>query len=127
MRFILDENVPNSVNEMLGVRGHDVASILEYIAQGAPDQVVAAITEHESAVLISHDKDFRKIAPRVPDGQRQRFRRLSVIRMRCGKPRSAERLHTAISIIELEFEERERMPDKRMIVEIGKGTITVFR
>ena len=47
--------------------------------------------------------------------------------MRCKKPRSAERLRTAISVIEFEFEERQRMPDKRMIVEVGKGTITIFR
>lgn len=127
MRFVLDENVPNSVGVMLGDRGHTVASIREYVAQGAPDQVVAAVTEYESAVLVSHDKHFRKIAPRVPDGQRSRFRRLSIVRMQCEKPRSAERLRTAISLIEFEFEERRRMPDRRMIVDVGKQTITIHR
>ncbi len=127
MRFVLDENVPNSVGVMLEDRGHSIASIREYVAQGAPDQVVAAFTEYESAVLVSHDKDFRRIVPRIPDGQSPRFRRLSIIRMRCKKPRSAERLRTAISVIEFEFEERQRMPDKRMIVEVGKGTITIYR
>lgn len=53
MRFVLDENVPNSVGVMLGDRGHTVASIREYVAQGAPDQVVAAVTEYESAVAMT--------------------------------------------------------------------------
>jgi len=127
MRFVLDENVPASVGVMLVDRGHEAGSIRDYAAQGVPDQVVAAVAEHEHAVLISHDKDFRKIAPRVPDGQQQRFRKLSMVRMRCEKPRSAERLRTAVSLIEFEFAERQRMPDRRMIVEVGKGTITIYR
>jgi predicted nuclease of predicted toxin-antitoxin system len=127
VRFILDENVPNSVGEMLRSRGHEVSSIRDFTAQGAPDQVVATIAEHEEAVLVSHDKDFRKIAPRVPDGQRARFRRLSIVRMQCPKPRSSERLQAAMPLIEFEFEERQRMPDRRMIVVIAKATVTVHR
>jgi predicted nuclease of predicted toxin-antitoxin system len=127
MRFILDENVPRSVEEMLNERGHSVASIREYVLPGSPDQLVAAVTEQADAVLVSHDSDFRKIAPRIPDGQKSRFRRLSMVRMRCEKPRSAERLRAAISLIEFEFEERQRMPDKRMIVTVGKANVTISR
>lgn len=127
MRFVLDENVPASVGAMLANRGHSASSIRDFVAQGAPDQFVAAVVQHESAVLISHDKDFKKIAPRVPDGQRQRFRRLSIVRMRCEKPRSAERLQAAISLVEFEFSERQRMPDRRMIVEVSKSTVTIYR
>lgn len=127
MRFILDENVPNSVGDMLRSRGHEAFSIRDYVAQGAPDQIVAAIAEHEEAVLVSHDRDFRKIAPRVPEGQRARFRRLSVVRMQCEKPRSSERLQAAMPLIEVEFEERQRMPDRRMIVVVARGTVTIHR
>ena len=127
MRFIVDENVPRSVEDVLTERGHTVTSIRQYLIPGSPDQLVAAVSEQADAVLISHDKDFRKIAARFPDRQKPRFRKLSMVRMRCEKPNSANRLRAAISLIEFEFEERQRMPDKRMIVTVGKANVTISR
>jgi len=106
MRFILDENVPRSVEDVLTARGHEVASIREHVLPGSPDELVAAVSEYVGAVLVSHDGDFRKIAPRVPDGQRARFRKLSMVRMQCEKPKSVQRMQAAISLIEFEFNER---------------------
>ena len=103
MRFMLDENVPASVADMLSGEGHDAEFIREYVAPGSPDPVVATVSQDLDSILISFDGDFQKIAPRVPDGQRRRFRRLNRIWMRCTEPRAAERLQIALPFVETEF------------------------
>ena len=89
MHFLLDENVPVSVADVLARNGHTSDEIRGYVPPGALDPVVATISQELDAVLVSFDGDFQKIAPRVPDGQRARFRRLSRIWMRCNEPRAA--------------------------------------
>jgi predicted nuclease of predicted toxin-antitoxin system len=85
MEFVLDENVPVSVGEMLSRHGHDAKSIRDYIPEGSPDPLVAAIAEKVDATLVSFDGDFEKIAPRIPVGARRRFRKLSRIWMQCSE------------------------------------------
>ena len=49
----------------------------ERIAADSPDPLVAAVSEMYGAVLVSHDKDYKALAPRVAIGERQRFRKLT--------------------------------------------------
>jgi predicted nuclease of predicted toxin-antitoxin system len=86
MYFMLDENVPQDVANMLIGRGHKAEFVREYVVPGAPDQVVATASEELEAVLISFDGDFEVISPRIPKGQRRRFRKLSRIWVRCSEP-----------------------------------------
>ena len=76
MRFILDENVADAARLMLEEKGYCAASIRDFVVPGTVDAVVAHVAEQQCAILVSHDGDFRKIAPRVHDGQRKRFRQL---------------------------------------------------
>ncbi len=78
MHFLLDENVPNSVAAVLGGHGHEVSSVRDIMPVASPDPVVATVSEEMDAILVSHDKDFRSIAPRI-HVNRARFRRLSRI------------------------------------------------
>ena len=87
---------------MLIERGHKAEFIREYIVPGAPDQVVATASQELEAVLVSFDGDFEKIAPRIPAGQRTRFRKLSRIRMCCGEPQAAQRLEKALDLVKAE-------------------------
>lgn len=127
MHFMLDENVPVSVAEMLERHGHDVAWIRDYVPPGAPDPVVATISEELNAVLISFDGDFERIAPRIPRGRRARFRRLSRIWMRCGEPQAARRLEVALPFVEAEFQHAQQSSDARMLVQIGKSYLRTER
>jgi hypothetical protein len=79
------------------------------------------------AVLISFDGDFEKIAPRIPDGQRRRFRRLSRIRMMCDEPHASERLESALSLVVAEYELAQSRQDKKMIIWISSGFIRTTR
>lgn len=86
MHFMLDENVPVSVKDMLETHGHQAEFIRDYVPPGSADPVVATISEELDAIPVSFDGDFEKIAPRIPKGQKRRFRRLSRIWMRCREP-----------------------------------------
>jgi hypothetical protein len=48
MYFMLDENVPQDVADVLIGRGHKAEFVREYIVPGAPDQVVATASEELS-------------------------------------------------------------------------------
>jgi predicted nuclease of predicted toxin-antitoxin system len=123
MRFILDENVAASVARMLSEHGFEVANIKELIPEGSVDQLVAFVAEDSHAVLVTSDGDFKKIAPRIPDGQRKRFRELSRIWLRCNEYQAAERIAKAMSFIQSEFSIAQESRDCRMILCIGQSYI----
>jgi len=66
MHFMLDENVPVSVTEMLSDNGHTAECVLDHAPPGSPDPLVATVCEELQAILVSFDGDFQKISPRVP-------------------------------------------------------------
>src|SRR6266481_10105167 len=115
IRFFIDNCVPDSVADILRSAGHEVILLRDSIA---PDSFVAAVAELHGAVLVSYDKDFRSLAPRIGVGQR-RFRKLSRIGFKCSEPHSARRLESALSLIEHEWSLAQSAPDKRIMIEIG--------
>lgn len=127
MLFFLDENIPAGVYEVLHRQGHEVKWTRDFLPLGSKDEVVARSAEINGAVLVSHDKDFKEIAPRIPKGARTTFRKLSMIRMECTKPQSPVRFATALPYIEFEFEQRRAMHDKRLIVAVKTSAITIYR
>jgi predicted nuclease of predicted toxin-antitoxin system len=128
MRFVLDENVPVAVADMLVGHGHTAEFIRDHVPPGAVDPLVATVAEELNAILISFDGDFqKKIAPRIPDGQKPRFRRLSRIWMRCGEPEAAARLESAIVLVESELALAQLRADSRMMMQVGKSYIRTDR
>src|SRR6185437_2860759 len=103
MYFMLDENVPADVARMLTERGHTAEFIRDYVPPGSPDPVVATVTQELEAILLSFDGDFEVISPRIPHGQRRRFRKLSRIWMRCGEPQAAKRLRAVMDFVASEY------------------------
>ena len=79
LRLLLDHNVPDSVAAVFEEYGHEVHLLRDALLRDSRDPIVAAVSEENDWILVSCDKDFRSIAPRVPRGMRMRFRRLSRI------------------------------------------------
>jgi predicted nuclease of predicted toxin-antitoxin system len=113
---MLDENVPQDVTDMLTKHGHKAEFIREYVPPGAPDPLVATVSEELNAILVSFDGDFERIAPRIPRGHRARFRRLSRIWMCCGEPQAAERLKRGLPLVQAEYELAQTQRDRRMLM-----------
>jgi predicted nuclease of predicted toxin-antitoxin system len=127
MHFILDENVPMDVADMLMGHGHVAEFIRDYVPPGAPDPLVATVAQELNAVLISFDGDFQSIAPRVPHGHRARFRTLSRIWMRCDEPAAAGRLAHALSLVQSEFDLAQQRADTRMLMWVGSSYLRTDR
>ena len=127
IRFFIDHCVPDSVAGVLRDAGHEVILLRERIALDSPDPLVAAVSEMHGAVLVSLDSDFKRLAPRVPVGQRQRFRRLSRIGLRCKAPQCALRMKVCLSLIAHEWALAQGSSDKRMIVDIGQSYVRSIR
>jgi predicted nuclease of predicted toxin-antitoxin system len=127
MRFMLDENVPVSVAERLTALGHQADFIKDYVPEGSPDPLVATVSESLDAVLISFDGDFEKIAPRVPEGEKARFKKLSRIWMKCFEPKAAQRIEIAIDLIQSEHALASAQADTRMFFWVGGNYLKTHR
>jgi len=123
MHFLLDQNVAKSVADTLLELGHTCEFSRALIPIDADDPVVAIAAEEVGAILVSHDDDFKTIAPRVMHGQRNRFRKLSRIALQCPEPMAAERLRDLMPIIEHLVALAATKPDKRVILFIQRHTI----
>ncbi len=126
IRFFLDQNVPDSVGHTLEDAGHEVILLREKIAPNSPDPLVAAVSDMFGAVLISHDHDFKSLAPRAQIG-RGRFQKLSRIGLWCRESQSAQRMQEAITLIEHEWVYAQTCDDKRIIIEIGQTYLKTIR
>ena len=122
----MDHCVPEAVARVLIDNGYPTVRLREELAANSPDPLVAAVAELNGAVLISHDTDFKRLAPRAGIGRR-RFQRLSRIALTCRAPLAATRMEAALSLIELEWALAQGRPDKRLIVEIGPTAIRTVR
>jgi predicted nuclease of predicted toxin-antitoxin system len=127
VRLLLDHNIPASVAEVFVAHGHEVTKLADVLPVKSDDDDIAGFAEIEGFVLVSIDRDFRKIAPRIPTGRKKQFMRLSRISLTCFEPNAVARLEAAMSFIHLEYEVAQNSLDRRMIVEIGDRVIRTVR
>lgn len=123
MHFLLDQNVARAVADVIVELGHTYEFSRALVPANAADPVVALAAEETGAILVSHDKDFNTIAPRVALGQRTRFKRLSRIALECPEPIAAKRVKELMPMIELMVQLADNKPDKRVIIFIQTHTI----
>ena len=124
--FFLDHNVAASVGRVLQQAGHEVVLLTDVLPQDAQDRLVAAVAEQQGAVLVSHDRDFRRLAPRIGIGRSQ-YRKLSRVALTCTEPQAAGRIQAALALIEAEWTIAQAARDQRMIIEIGSSYIRTNR
>jgi predicted nuclease of predicted toxin-antitoxin system len=127
MRLLLDHNVPVSVANVFRARGHIVQLVKDILPTDSSDQLIALVSEDDGAILVSADRDFKQIAPRIPKGHRARFRRLSRISLECSEYQAAGRVHAAMTLIEAEWEIALTNSDPRMFITIGTSGIKTHR
>ncbi|WP_157072322.1 DUF5615 family PIN-like protein [Brevundimonas bacteroides] len=124
---MLDENVPEGVADTLRRLGHDVIRSTEVVVPASPDQIVATAAQEGGWILVSHDRDFKRIERLCSEGQQERFPTLSRLQLSCPEPLSASRVEMFISIVEAEFERVQQMEDRRLMMDIGERRIRIFR
>jgi len=101
IRFLIDENVPAAVSTFLRGRGHAVFPVGEYLAKGSPDALLTLAAEHEGLVVITFDRDFKRLAKQLPHGSRGRFERgAGRISLVLEEPQALRRIEELIETIE---------------------------
>ena len=104
MYFLHDHNVPDSVALVLRELGHTVEFVRNVLPMDSADPLVATAAEAMGAILVSIDRDFKRIAPRIPKGERARFRKLSRISIECSEAQAAQRVRELMPFIELAWQ-----------------------
>lgn len=127
MRFMLDENIPTSAKRYLESTGYAVEYIRDLIPEGSVDPLVAFVAEDQGAILVTYDGDFKHIAPRIPNGQKSRFKKLSKVWLRCNEFQAAKRLEKAFGLMQDEFELASKSKDKRMHICVASSYIRTER
>lgn len=103
MRFLLDHNVPANVGDLLRDRGHDVVTVVDVLTHDAKDPVVAAAAMEQARVLVSHDRDMRRVERMISNSHRERYPALSRLHLSCNEVASADRLLSFIDTVEAEY------------------------
>lgn len=123
MRLIFDQNVPESVVEFLGGRGHEVLRARDLLLAQAPDEVLAAVGDRNEAIVVSWDKDFKVLASKMPSGTKTRFRKLGRSNFQCKESQGKKRLEQVIELVDFAYARSQQQPDKRFIAIIGTSFI----
>jgi hypothetical protein len=124
---LLDENVPIAVAQVLRETGHDVVVAADVVAAGSPDHVVAAAALQDGRVLVSHDRDFRRIdSLHAREANGGRFNALHRLLLSCAEPVAAERVRSFLPVIEADLGHCPAIPC-RMYFDVGDRRARLFR
>jgi hypothetical protein len=125
VRFLVDENVPAGVTAFLRERGHDVLPVGEYLAKGSPDQLLTIAAEMEGLVIITFDRDFKRLVKQLPHGSRGRFERSAGrISLSLPEPQALERTRAVIESVEFHYRQAHRSGN-RFVIQISATSMTV--
>jgi predicted nuclease of predicted toxin-antitoxin system len=126
MLLLIDENVPRSVALFLRDRGHEVRFVNDLFPAGVPDPAIATYGNHLSAIVVTWDKDFSRLVRRIPEGNRERFRKLGRITFSCNETRGRRLVERWVETIEFHYDQVRKHPDFRMIVQIQENGIKLM-
>ena len=127
MRFLLDENVAVGVAQVLTDLGHDVVRATEVVAAGSPDHVVATAALQDDRILVTHDRDFRRIdSLHAREAAAGRFNTLHRLLLSCAEPEAAARIQAYLPVMEADL---ACCPEhaERMYFDLGDNRARIFR
>lgn len=126
MRFFLDHNVDGLIADVLRTRGHTVVLLTDELPSNAEDHLVATVAMRLDCILVSHDRDMKRIERKISDGWRVRYPHLCRIMLCCPEIESACRFEIFLPIIDIEYREAA-LADVPMMFEIGARRVRLHR
>ena len=126
LKVALDEGVPNAVGDVFKRSGHRVIFLNKTIPRGTPDAIVCAFAELNRAILVATDGDMREIARGHGVGK-ARYKTLSLIKLSCRETTAAQRVESAMTLIEHEWHFSEKDKERRIFIEISESLIKTNR
>ena len=126
MRLLLDEHIPTSVEDFLRSTGADVERVVQLLAPGATDRIIAILGEHRRAIIVTEDRDFDRLIPLVPKGHRREFRELGRISLQCKVTQMVPRLTQLWPYIAMAAERAAAKGNRRLIVAVRATQIVIL-
>jgi predicted nuclease of predicted toxin-antitoxin system len=126
MPLLIDEDVPQSAANFLAARGHNVAYVRDLFLGGSPDAIIAAVADKRGWIVVTCDRDYRRLAPRIPKGGKAGLKRMGRIGLRCSQARALSRLEAEIELIEFEYGRRLSRKDSRLLIDVTDTTVSVI-
>jgi predicted nuclease of predicted toxin-antitoxin system len=111
MKWLVDNNVPRGVTELLLDLGHEAVEVRQALADNAADSVVAAYAAAEGLVVVTHDRGLarRCLLAGTPH-----------LWFRTREPQDRERIREALPAIEDAFAQGSvRVVASRRTVTVG--------
>jgi len=127
MRLLVDENVQDSIAEFFRSCGHEVFLVRDVLAPGALDTSLSRLGDLMELIVVTWDRDLKTLAKRAPRGERQKYRRLGRISLRCNQARALSRIQQVVESIEFEYRQTLKQRDLRLFIEITESTFVVVR
>ncbi len=128
LKVALDEGVPNDVGRVFQECGHKVIYLNknDELPRGSKDQLVCAYAQINDAILIATDGDMKTLA--MGHGfTKSNYRQLSLIKLSCFEPNAADRVKSAMSLIEHEWHVSPQTDKRRIFIEILDSVIRTTR
>jgi hypothetical protein len=125
IRFLVDENAPRSIGRFLELRGHDVLYVGDQFAKSTPDTVLVVAAEFEGLVVVTFDRDFKRLVAQLPSGTRTRFsRQAGRISLRMDEHKAQARIEELVDVIEISYQ-FALARNQRFIMQISETSYTV--
>ena len=128
MRFLIDENVPRSVADLLSDKGHEVILVTDVLPVGSSDPTVAAYASRHEAIVVTWNRvDFQKLISRRPPANQNQLRHAGLLCISCLETRGRRRIEEVLDLIEYEHGRAQGMRDRRVIIDIGEEHVRILR
>ena len=125
IKFLVDENVPADVTTFLRSRGHEVFPVGEYFAKSSPDHLLVTAAEQNGLVVITFDKDFKRLITQVPVGYRGKFgASAGRISLHMKETEAPQRIIDMLPTVEFHYHQ-SLLNETRFIMQMSLSTITV--
>lgn len=114
MRFLIDEDLPRSIKDMLQRYGHEAVDVRDIGFRGSKDRQVAALAQSKGLCLVTGDFDFSDVR-NYPPGK---YAGIVVLKL----PRTATASYI-LTLLESFLQQEElvnKMPGKLAVVEPGR-------
>lgn len=127
MHLLTDQNVPEDVVNVFRTHGHHVLLSREVFRQDSPDPLIALGGAIEGLIIVTHDKDFKRLSKLLPQGFKglEGSRHYGRIQLACDELIAADRVDELMSIIEAHYDSASRRR-KRLMLQISEtGCISI--
>lgn len=95
--------------------------------RGNADEINLGIANETGAIIVtSNVADYDKAIARRPPDNHNRYRHTSLIALVGRERQHASRITAVLDLIEFEFQRRQGMSDKRVIVEVRQESIVIW-